>query len=1195
MKKVFMVFIILFTCISVYADTYLWYELTEDGADYQLFTVSQIDYYNSPLDLTIQTDIESIYGICNGELMTDETVLEKTIFIQRFLKLSNWQDVSYPGLNYSYIRDEDIEEFNGYYLPTFSVDGTITDDNLDEIADATLVHRIYDEGLYNDEVRRTLYRNVFRVLLVPEANDFETATEIFDNRFGWAFSDAIGAAVGTSNELSEIQILTSASIFWQTLKPTLETIPKISQRALDITSDVLNYADWSMIGISVSTSAFENMMRALVYKNIILSELEARSDLLTEFLTPYYDQDGFDQEMWHGFVVAKEDVANLINENVFTSTIQNTFCDFDLWASTVVPTVASGLATHFANALVTHAIAPWLSGPASIAIFGYTLGYELTDYAINSNDILKSTVLFANIHEFLKNELETFEINDFEDAKDYSTLVNIKQCAAMKFYDTLDRRFSQLPTSFYTTISGWVTGANSYENYLVALGNLYPLSIDTFNKYRLSNFPLQPINLGVVSNVCNHENIIVADFEYEVSLATVNFYNTSLGAFDSWDWSFGDGATSTGQSPIHSYTQPGDYTVSLTVSNGIISDTKTIEITITIGEDNTNDNYYLEIGDGTNYNWNIPISNFIHYSWSTYILTSEQIGYAININEIQFNVSLHENYFKENQQIYMKLITEDEVLSAYPAPSNNGFTLVYDGSVTWDESGWQGVMLDTEFSYDGTSNLQILWENNQGDYDHYSSYIRFLGTDTIFNISCSNEGYDTFPSSAGWVETFLPNTRLGFYEEGIPSYPIITSPTNYSVNNGLESELVWSYGNNTEFIRVYLSGNEEDVKESDLSSLIFDGNLATSFHPMLENASIYYWKVVASNSNSQYTASTDVYRFFTNYDIIESEYPCSAPQNVEAMEIQNNIQITWDPVTLDINGNPINPDYYNIFMSDYSPNGSFEMIGATTNNYYTLTEYPFVPDKAFFKVSVKKESIVNNDPNFILVPGGTFIMGDEHGLGYSNELPTHQVTLSSFYISKYELTQAEYQVIMATNPSYGIIGDNYPVNYVPWIDAVEYCNARSIQQGLTPCYNTTDWSCNFTANGYRLPTEAEWEYAARGATNDPNYVYAGSNDLESVAWYNTGSHHIVGTKSPNSLGIYDMSGNAWEWCNDWYGNYSSVTQTNPVGPATGSARVFRGGSRMVPYGFYCRIAYRAQQTPIGSNGAGGVRLVRRAE
>jgi formylglycine-generating enzyme required for sulfatase activity len=200
----------------------------------------------------------------------------------------------------------------------------------------------------------------------------------------------------------------------------------------------------------------------------------------------------------------------------------------------------------------------------------------------------------------------------------------------------------------------------------------------------------------------------------------------------------------------------------------------------------------------------------------------------------------------------------------------------------------------------------------------------------------------------------------------------------------------------------------------------------------------------------------------------------------------------------------------------------------------------------------------------VLVEGGTFTMGDTAGGGDSDEKPTRTVTVSSFYMNKYEVTQGEYRSVMGTNPS-NFKGDNLPVEQVSWYDAVEYCNKRSQKEGLTPCYSGSGDSirCDFSANGYRLPTEAEWEYAAKGGKLAKGYKYAGSNSEGGVAWYsgNSGSKtQPVGTKASNELGIYDLSGNVWEWCWDWYGSYGSSSQTDPRGPSTGSARVGRGGS-----------------------------------
>jgi hypothetical protein len=280
---------------------------------------------------------------------------------------------------------------------------------------------------------------------------------------------------------------------------------------------------------------------------------------------------------------------------------------------------------------------------------------------------------------------------------------------------------------------------------------------------------------------------------------------------------------------------------------------------------------YVEIGDGdttTNY---IPAYGYYDYSWSNYILTSEQIGDAIDINEIQFNVgNTPANYAMENQQLYMKLTTDTEVAVAYPDPENNDFTLVFSGSVTWDGGGWQGVILDTDFAYDGTSNLQIVWENNDGSYSN--SYPNFLKTDTGINTAAYKYADGTFPIIDGSSATYYPNTRLGYLAEGAPGYPILVSPVNNSLNNELDIELVWTNGENTEFIDVYFSTNEEDVVNNEATALVVDGQLVSSFAPTLENASVYYWKVVASNSTSEIVAESNVYVFSTTYGLAEVPY-----------------------------------------------------------------------------------------------------------------------------------------------------------------------------------------------------------------------------------------------------------------------------------------------------------------------------------
>ena len=217
--------------------------------------------------------------------------------------------------------------------------------------------------------------------------------------------------------------------------------------------------------------------------------------------------------------------------------------------------------------------------------------------------------------------------------------------------------------------------------------------------------------------------------------------------------------------------------------------------------------------------------------------------------------------------------------------------------------------------------------------------------------------------------------------------------------------------------------------------------------------------------------------------------------------------------------------------------------------------------------------------DMVRVEAGTFTMGatPEMENPWDGEKPTHQVTLTNdYYIGKYEVTQALWQAVMGNNPSY-FKGDNLPVEKVSWNDCQEFISKLNTITGKT----------------FRLPTEAEWEYAARGGKKSRGYQYSGSSNLSDVAWYkdNSGNKtHAVGSKQANELGIYDMSGNVWEWCQDWYGKYSSSSQTNPTGANSGSNRVRRGGG-WGGNAWICRSSYRYSYAPGFSNDSLGLRLV----
>jgi formylglycine-generating enzyme required for sulfatase activity len=215
----------------------------------------------------------------------------------------------------------------------------------------------------------------------------------------------------------------------------------------------------------------------------------------------------------------------------------------------------------------------------------------------------------------------------------------------------------------------------------------------------------------------------------------------------------------------------------------------------------------------------------------------------------------------------------------------------------------------------------------------------------------------------------------------------------------------------------------------------------------------------------------------------------------------------------------------------------------------------------------------------VFVRGGTFTMGCDsatEGDCLNAETPAHQVTVSDFYIGKYEVTQQEWFEVTGAYPSY-FSGDDLPVERISW-DEIVGTSGESVQiNGITYYSDGFIYQLNQkTGRTFRLPTEAEWEYAARGGVNSRGYRYSGSHAIDSVAWFwdNSGERtHRPGEKAANELGLYDMSGNVWEWCSDWYGTYPSSAKTDPPGPATGSCRVIRGGSWVI-VAECARVSYR---------------------
>ena len=216
----------------------------------------------------------------------------------------------------------------------------------------------------------------------------------------------------------------------------------------------------------------------------------------------------------------------------------------------------------------------------------------------------------------------------------------------------------------------------------------------------------------------------------------------------------------------------------------------------------------------------------------------------------------------------------------------------------------------------------------------------------------------------------------------------------------------------------------------------------------------------------------------------------------------------------------------------------------------------------------------------VVIPGGTFTMGRE--TGEADELPRHAVSLSPFAIDKYEVTQDQFSALELPDPSH-FKDPRRPVEQLRWSDAAEFCNFRSLEEGLEPCYDELTYECNFEASGYRLPTEAEWEYAAR-AGSESDYSFGSSQEpIAGYACYSGNSRKksaLVGKKKPNGWGLHDMQGNVLEWCHDVYSDsyYEASPTQDPRGATEGTKKVLRGGSWNTGPGA-CRVSARFADAP----------------
>ena len=509
-------------------------------------------------------------------------------------------------------------------------------------------------------------------------------------------------------------------------------------------------------------------------------------------------------------------------------------------------------------------------------------------------------------------------------------------------------------------------------------------------------------------------------------------------------------------------------------------------------------------------------------------------------------------------------------------------------TVTIGSQTWMAENLRTTKYNDGTTISNVTSDNSWGGlstgawchYNNYSAYDQVYGK--LYNWYAVGTGKLCpsgwhVPSISEWE--VLTDNNLHLKEIG---------SGHWSYSSGITDQVT----NESGFTA--LPGGYRDDIGGDF------GGMGSSAYWWSTSTYLSFWAYYCSmfsSSTSVYCASDESKEYGYSVRCLKNESP-----SLLTPTLTTNSVVSITPTTAESGGNissdggatvsargvcwstAPNPTTADNKTSDGT--GTDEFTSTLTNlspgtNYY-LRAYATNSVGTAYGNSISFKTLDFEEPDMIFVKGGTFTMGatsEQGSEAFSNEKPTHSVTLSDYYIGKYEVTQAQWEAVMGNNPSYFTGDPDYPVEGVSWNDVQEYITKLN----------------QLTGKSYRLPTEAEWEYAARGGAESKGYKYSGSHTLSYVAWYEDNSNsktHPVGTKNPNELGIYDMSGNVWEWCNDWYASdyYNNSPQTNPQGPLWGSFRVIRGGGWSY-FALICRVSIRSYE-PAGFRGTYlGFRLV----
>ena len=513
---------------------------------------------------------------------------------------------------------------------------------------------------------------------------------------------------------------------------------------------------------------------------------------------------------------------------------------------------------------------------------------------------------------------------------------------------------------------------------------------------------------------------------------------------------------------------------------------------------------------------------------------------------------------------------------ALKAPTITSVSFLADTAVSLS---WQDPNINP--AYPGAKPSYEIQMSSDGST--YSS-LRVVGRDTL---SITVPGvYGANVSYSFRMRTRSTTNTSGYSSVAQASFQFFP-PSNLSVSFTKDTSAVLQWQNNSTWTKWILI----ERSTSQTSGYVFVDSVQApgttkSVAGIYRSDTTYYFRVRAKSVNNASAYST----------VAQGSLSFPAPSNVTADSITASaVYLHWTDNSSFETGFEIQQS-----VNDTNSFALVQTVGANitsatiTGSFNNVSTYYFrIRAKSFENMSSYSNAASASRAvvEMVFVQGGAFQMGSTSG--NSDEQPVHSVTLSNFYIGKYEVTQALWRKVviwkqqhgstsLSLNPSQWTSDTLNPVEQVSWNDITLWIGHLNEMLGT---------------NTYRLPTEAEWEYAARGGIHwNDNYTYSGSNNIDSVAWYYSNSSnqtHQRGRKQPNQLGIYDMSGNVWEWCNDWYGSYTSGAQTNPTGPASGTYRVLRGGSWDADAGG-CRVSYRVNDYPSarGSVYGFGFRVVR---